>query len=199
MMVAISYHYLVLVVLACKSSFAAPQNNANDRHLHLLRRQYTGATVAGTPGLKPTQWYTLSEANRIMEENGNGAPPPSDIANVRAKGWVRGKILGQSINAQGNAQLTVGNNNMGGITAVGDAQGQILTQGPAGTFAAQGQARAGLVTASSSLPNGGQVYSGAAAVRASGSFYAQSPSGRRVYGSGGAGAYAYGSMETYPK
>jgi hypothetical protein len=123
---------------------------------------------------------------------------PCDIASLQARGFVKGKIMGQSIDAKGQATASCGCNSCGGVTACGTAQGNCCVCGPAGSFDAQGQARAAAATASGSNAAGGATLSAAAGAEASGCFLMCPPDGSTVQGQGRAGAYAEGSLVHTP-
>jgi hypothetical protein len=178
---------------------------------HLL--QYTGAVVAGNtptsstvcccPSAPPATGSSsykstafapnpaVKEASSAMKTGGT----PSDIASLKGKGYVKGNIMGRSIDASGQASASCGCNSCGGITACGSAEGDCCICGPAGSFDAQGQARAAAATA-----KGSNAASGAAAAGASGCFLMCKPDGSTVQGQGRAGAGAQGSVvHTPPK
>lgn len=179
--------------------------------------QYTGAVVAGSAAatqLAATTSYYPSYAASNMgggaayRDTAYAANPavglvnnamvtgqaPSDIASVRGRGWVRGKIMGQRVDADGVATASIGNNNYGGVTAVGNAYGQFETSGRYGYLAGQGQARAAAATTLESSYNGYNVINGAAAAQASGQIYGGLPTGQGFYARGSARAEAEGTI-----
>jgi hypothetical protein len=122
---------------------------------------------------------------------------PSDIISARGKGYVRGKIMGQSIDACGVATANVGHNRCGGITAVCDAAGQCQTTGPCGYLHGQGQTRAAAATAREVNCMGQTVTSGAAAAQASGMVRGALPNGQGFAARGSASAQAEGQVLQY--
>lgn len=124
---------------------------------------------------------------------------PNDIASVKARGWVRGKVMGQRINADGVATGSLGHNAYGGVTGVADAYGQFQTDGRYGYLAGQGQARAAVATTRETAAGGYTVLNGAAAAQASGQVYGGLPTGQGFYARGSASAQAEGSVMYYTK
>jgi hypothetical protein len=121
---------------------------------------------------------------------------PDDIAKFNSRAWLKGRVLGQRVNADGMARGSVGHNELGGITGVAEASGQFESDGRFGTYSGSGHARAAAASAMQSYatPGGGTttVLQGAAGAQASGQFYGQGPGGRgpsiEAYGSANADA-----------
>lgn len=175
--------------------------------------QYTGAVVAGSTPMQTyypatysaspiggyqTASYAQNPAVPLMQNAMTTGQAPSDIASVRGRGFVRGKLMGQRIDASGVAAANVGHNQYGGITGVAAAQGQFQTNGPYGYLGGEGQARA---AAASTVESGGSytVLNGAAAAQASGSIYGGLPSGQGFRARGSASAQAEGSVMYWSK
>lgn len=175
--------------------------------------QFTGASVAGTEpyqpqpaeavyGVQPASLggyrdtaFAPNPAVPLMNQALATGQAPDDIAALRAKGWLRGKIMGQRVDASGVATASVGHNPYGGVTAVGDAYGQLETSGRyLGDLGMQGHARAAAATTQEAAPGGYTVLNGAAGAQAAGSIYGNLPSGRGFAARGSASAQAEGSV-----
>lgn len=214
---------LLLLLLSADPASAARHTTADRtglprRSVALGRRQllqYTGAVVAGStpsccccccPGSTPCTTSdcfkstayapnpAVGEVNKAMATG----QAPSDIASVKAKGFVRGKFMGTRIDAQGQACACCGTTSCGGITACGSAEGCCSFCGPCGRFDAQGQARAAAATARAGTAAGGEVLCGAAAAEASGCCAYCCPDGSTVAAQGSAGAHAEGWVVRTP-
>lgn len=171
--------------------------------------QYTGAVVAGSPTSSyfapmtshnsyPATAFAPNPAVGIMQTAMASGQAPSDIASVRGRGFVRGKIMGQRVDASGAAAANIGHNPYGGVTGVADARGQFLTTGRYGTLGGQGQARA--AAASTREAGRGVTYlNGAAAAQASGSVWGSLPTGQGFGARGSASAQAEGQVMYYTK
>jgi hypothetical protein len=192
------------------------QQTAPQKQQKAARRlmQYTGAVVAGSPTsyYAPMTSYSTpvgssynsypafapNPAVGIMQTAMASGQAPSDIASVRGRGFVRGKIMGQRVDASGAAAANIGHNAYGGVTGVADANGQFLTTGRYGTLGGQGQARA--AAASTRESGGGVTYlNGAAAAQASGSVWGNLPNGPGFAARGSASAQAEGQVMYYTK
>jgi hypothetical protein len=138
--------------------------------------------------------FAPNPAIGVMQNAMTTGQAPSDIASIRGRGFVRGKFMGQRVDASGVAAASVGNNQYGGITAVGDARGQFQTSGPYGYLGGQGQARAAAATTREMGQGGYTVLNGAAAAQASGSIYGGLPTGQRFAARGSASAQAEGQI-----
>lgn len=137
---------------------------------------------------------TVAAANQALATG----TAPDDIAKFKARGWLRGKILGQKVRADGVARGSIGHNEMGGVTGVADAYGEFESDGNFGYYAGAGHARAAAATAASEYNDGSRrttVLQGAAAAEASGAFYGKLPvSGTEVEAAGSASAQAQGTV-----
>lgn len=170
--------------------------------------QYTGGMLAGSTPMQtysPASYYAAPAAYSgsyapnpavgVLNNAMASGQAPSDIMSARGRGWVRGKIMGQRVDASGVATANMGHNQYGGITGLANAQGQFETSGRYGYVGGQGQASAAVATMrEAGQANGWNVMHGAAAAQASGSIYGGLPSGQRFYGRGSASAQAEGTF-----
>lgn len=189
----ITTRYTLIALAGASQASVQPQQKGARRLM-----QYTGAVVAGSrPSSYNAGGYQGSAYNNPAVGLVNNAmatgQAPSDIGSARARGWVRGKFMGQAVNADGVATASMGHNNYGGVTAVGNAYGQYQTSGPYGYSAGQGGARAAAATTLESA-NGYNVVNGAAAGQAWGQMYGSLPSGQGYYARGSASAQAEGTI-----
>jgi hypothetical protein len=143
--------------------------------------------------------FATNPAVGVMNDAMATGQAPSDILSARGRGYVRGKIMGQRIDAAGVATANVGHNQYGGITAVGDAAGQFETTGPYGYLGGQGQARAAAATTREVGYGAQTVLSGAAAAQASGMVYGGLPTGQGFAARGSASAQAEGQVAYWSK
>ena len=151
------------------------------------------SALVGMPGYKETA-FPANPAIPLADQAMATGQAPSDIARVRWKGWLHGKIMGQRVNAQGRAAADVGNNDQGGITGVCCAKGAFCTDGPLGCMEGLGEARAAAATTSETDPAGSTIVNGAACARASGCLHGALPDGRGFYARGSANAEAEGTV-----